>query len=245
MSAKSAPGDDFPADATPASQAEREEALSRLDKAIKAHGGAAELEKMQTMKISMEGTLDNIYAEHELKIRFPEHLRLTATLTIGTEKQIIGLGLQPNRVWKTAKGMREDITEPAQIADFRNEQYRFWLTTLKPLKDDKFILRPLATVIINSRATEGIKVDQKGRPTVGLYFDTQSNLLVRMVIPRWQEAGQIKRRIIAYPEYERSHDLMLPKVWSDTRDDRQFAYWAKVTYEFPKQFDDKTFEPPE
>lgn len=241
-------GSDTGTDLTPVSAADREKAIERLNSAIIAHGGAAALSKFQTVIYRGEGVLRvfgiDYTAEQEMQLRFPDHLRFTHTLAKDTGKDVIAGAVRPSGAW-IARGELTELREPEQIEDLRNELYLLRVRTLSPLKNEEFVLRPIAQIeIINKKPAEGIRIDHKGRPSIGLYFDSQSHLLVRMVAPAWREAGSIQRREIDFFDFSQTDGLMLPKVQSDRRDGRDYAYWKDTTYRFPAKIDDSAFEKP-
>ena len=64
----------------------------------------------------------------------------------------------------------------------RNEVYKLWVYTLTPLLTEKgFTLKPVAGVKVDGNDTAGVEVGHKDRPTVTLYFDAKTHLLVKSV----------------------------------------------------------------
>ena len=180
-------------------------------------------------------------ADQELAIAVPSIFRLSITLTIDTERRP-GPALRPMQ--GPSKGVQEDVRIPDRIEEVRNELYILWVGTLSPLKNEEFVLRPLPLEVFYKKPAEGILVSRKGRPNIGLYFDSESHLLVRMVAPVWREAGSVQRREIEFREHKPTDGLMLPTIQIDRRDGRQYAYWMNTTYQFPEKIDDSVFEKP-
>src|SRR5262245_53457142 len=241
-------GPDNIADLPPPTPAEREKALERLTGAIAAHGGAPQLAKFKNLICRAEGVLEMYgldgQAEQELQLRFPDRFRFALTLATDAGKDVIVGAVRPSGAWLAAKGEQNEVRVPEQIDDLRNELYLLWVRTLLPLKNEDYVLRPLPVEILNKKPAEGIRVDRTGRPSIGLYFDSESHLLVRMVVPRWREAGSVQRRELDFHDHSQVDGLMLPTIQIDKRDGRQKAYWKQMTYRFPEKIDDSVFEKP-
>src|SRR5262249_31010971 len=54
-----------------------------------------------------------------------------------------------------------------------------WVATLVPLKDKSYTLSTLGETKVGDRPALGVRVSSKGRRDVNLYFDKDTNLLVK------------------------------------------------------------------
>jgi len=158
---------------------EAAEARAILDKAIKAHGGAEKLAKLSLVTRKERGKYyglgDALPYTANSTIQLPDKLRL----------EVVGIYLavlDGDKGWVHANGETKDMTKE-QLAGTKIERYVDLVTTLVPLKEKEFKIEKLPTVKVNDQPAVGVKVTRKDRPTVSLYFDEKTGLLVKT---RWR-----------------------------------------------------------
>ena len=161
------------------------DARALVDKAIKAHGGAATLGKFKGGAVTFSGTF------HGMGMKVP----MTGTIsTFGDDKlkadieveadgqkfRVINV-LAGNKGWtKLGPTDTKDMSKD-EVSQGRNEQHAGYLASLTPLvgASKGYTLAPAGEMLVNDKAALGVKVSAKGRRDVTLYFDKATNLLVR------------------------------------------------------------------
>jgi hypothetical protein len=120
----------------------------------------------------------------------------------------IGQGIQ--------KLKKEDMDE------LRREAYWRWVTTLVPLGDKGFKLEPLGELTVNDVPTVGLKVHRKGEPTIDLYFEKATGVLVKSAHPV-REGGKEVIQESVWSAFEMQDGLRRPTRVSLTRDGNMYA----------------------
>lgn len=241
---KSNPESDL--DKSPPTPEQSKLAMDRLDKAIAAHGGPVRLQKMRRHIQLRKGKLltgrfGEVDSEQDLRMQFPDHVRLSVRGFTPEGKQDIMLVLNGNTGWmKDGSGVRELTAEVAR--DVNDELHYFWLVTLLPLKDAEYTLRPIDGVPVFSQPTVGIRVTANGRQPLNLFFDEKTNLLVG-TSGQLRSAGVLQRHEVTYTDFKSFDDLKLASRVVDMRDG---ARWQNCTveYKFVKEFDAAEFSEP-
>ncbi len=215
--------------------------LKILDKAVTAHGGAKNLEKLGILVQSIKGTLRDMPAEQELKIRQPDSVRLTIIQTTPMGPATMRLGLRKDKGWYSQQGLVKEMNDE-EIADVSGELNLRKVLTLFPLRDSEFQLKPVPGVDVEGRKTVGIRVLHKLWPAVNLYFDAKTSLLARSA--GWfREANRVMMREITFSEYKPFDAVQLPTRFYETRNGSDFQK-ATVEYSFPTKIDDGEFDKP-
>jgi hypothetical protein len=225
---------------------DRDTALAVLDQAVGAHGGEANLVKVQTAVRSSRGLSATFGKEvpftEELILQLPDRFRLTVELG-GAQKGRILQVVNRDKGWQSTGGAVSAM--PAErIEELREEAYLLWLATLAPLrKEADFELAPLAESKINDRAAAGIRVKSKGHEDVRLYFDKETHLLVKLA-RRGKEAGQPFEQEFLYGEPKEFDGVRLPTRITEMRDGKRYALWTDVSWKFLRSPDESTFSKP-
>lgn len=160
------------------------EARALVDKAIKAHGGAANLSKFKGGSVTFTGTF------HGMGMKVPMtgtiytfgDDRLKADLEIDADGQKFKVVqvLAVNKGWMKLGTDTKDMSKD-ELAEARNEQHAGYVAALTPLAAAAkgYTLAPAGEMLVNDKAALGVKVSAKGRRDVTLYFDKTTSLLVR------------------------------------------------------------------
>src|SRR5262245_11460377 len=232
---------------------EKKIALERLDKAIAAHGGPVQLRKLETHVEYWKGMiLTNSFgfipAELELKLQLPDRLRLK--VDANAHKQHIMIAIDRANAWMAEAENSKEVLKMAQDVPVRvfqsltEELHYRRIMTLVPLRENEFIIRPLDDkAIVNGKPTTAIRIGSKGHSSVNLYFDAESNLLVRSYHPVWIEDGRVQVRDVVLIDHKAFDGVKLPTKIVDKRDG---VSWNDCTaeYKFPKEIDAKEFARP-
>ena len=227
--------------------ADREAALTVIDRAVKAHGGAAPLVRSQTAVRTARGTLHVLAKEvafsEELTLQLPERLRSRLEVGEGAQKGQIVQVVNGDKGWLLSGGTVQEIGKE-RLGELREEAYLLWLTTLLPLQKDQTLeLTPLPESKLNDQTVNGVKVASKGHADVKLYFDSKSGLLVKSE-RRLEEGGVAFDQEYLYSDHKDSDGGKLPTRITEQRNGSKFAEWSEISYVFPRQPDETQFGKP-
>lgn len=168
--------------AVPAFAADDEQKAAReiLDKAIKAMGGAEPVGKMKSLtwkakaKISIneaEVTTDEDWSAKNL-----DRYRIDVNLTIGGNNVTGSLVINGDKGWSKANDKTNEL--PKGLATgFQNIFRAGRLIHLLPqAKEKPYTLSPLGELKVGDKETLGVRISEKDRPDVSIYFDKKTGL---------------------------------------------------------------------
>jgi hypothetical protein len=166
---------------------------SLVDKAVQAQGGRARLEKLPAVTTKSKGTFHGLGAAvsftGEFAFQGPDRSKFDIEAEAGGQKFRLVVVLAGNKGWIKLNDDTEE-QDKDDLAEAQEEAYAEWVATLVPLKDNKFRLAPLGEVGVDGRPALGVKVSREGHRDVDLYFDRQTNLLVKTQAPVKDDDGQ-------------------------------------------------------
>jgi hypothetical protein len=219
------------------------EARRRADRAIAAHGGAANLIKTRNMHVTTKGIFhsqgSDAICQEEWHLQFPERARMRVDFL--ATKQTIHQILNGKDGWSMSLGIVTQLTD-TQLSAARNEVYLLDIAYGLGLKEKQIALRPIDEIKVDEKPLFGIQVSAKDMPTLNLYFDKQSSLLTR-ISSRWTEAFVTFTREISFSGHRDFGGVVLPTKKLETRSNGKFLEWTQAEYSFPPRFEDAIFRP--
>jgi hypothetical protein len=223
---------------------EREDALAILEPAIKAHGGADDLTRAQNHTRTARGNMvlvgkDAPFTE-EITLALPDRFR--HSLEIGPMKTRIVVVVDRTKGWQLTGGMAQDL-DRIRLEELLDEMYIFWLTTLVPLKQDRFQLAPLPEIKVNGNAAVGIKVSSRGRGDIKMYFDKGTNLLVKLE-RRARDQGVYANKEYFYSEHKFTDGVKWPTKIVETINGNRSVEISAATNRVLRSVEDATFGKP-
>jgi hypothetical protein len=191
---------------TAAQGGDREKALEVIDKAIKAHGGADALNKMQMRSRTGRG----VVPRGEIRITTDETVQLPnrCRVVLQLERSRIVLVLNGDKGWKQQGNETKELAK-SQLQERQEELYVWWLMTLTPLLKDEFQLRPLADAKVNGEDAAVVQVARKDSPNGRLFFDKKSGLLVK-IARRAEVSGLAVNKEYFYSEHKAFNGVKMP-----------------------------------
>jgi hypothetical protein len=153
-----------------------------VDKAIKASGSEEKLSKLRAATIKIKGTVHHLDMDipftGEIITQGPDQSRVVIQAKINAQNFTITEVLNRDKGWKKDDNGTQDMTadELKEAQEGANES---WVATLVPLKDKAYTLSTLGETKVGDRPALGVRVSSKGRRDVNLYFDKDTNLLVK------------------------------------------------------------------
>ncbi|HMF20498.1 MAG TPA: hypothetical protein VKE98_25030 [Gemmataceae bacterium] len=153
-----------------------------VKKAIKAHGGAANLAKQKSVHVKATGTLDfmnKLKFSTESFFQEPDKFKNVVELEINNMNIRVIQVFNGKKFWINAMDKTTELKDKKDIAELRENLYVEKLTNLVGLMDKGITLSPLGEVQINDKATIGVRASSKGHRDINLYFDKKSHMLVK------------------------------------------------------------------
>jgi hypothetical protein len=210
-----------------------------LDQAIKAHGGEQNLVKYKAATLKDKGTYYGVAEKAgqpyttETAVQGAAQLRFTIAMTVEGQSRKITMVINGAKGWRKIAGKDAVPLSKAEMSEEQAEMYAGWLTTLAPLKGEGFKLRPAGEVQVGGKPALGIHVERQGRPTVSLFFDKKSHLLVKSEFPvrDVQPDGKAAKEVIQsvfFHDYKDVQGVQEPTKIRINRDGKRFIE-AEVT----------------
>jgi hypothetical protein len=213
--------------------ATEKEARAILEKGIKAHGGAAALEKALVCKrtdtgMQSLGTRDVPFVSQVTR-SLPDRVRLQIEL----DKKInTTLVLDGNKGWQSEGGAAATGLPPSRVRELREEAYVWWLSTLIPITRKGFKLSTVDSIKIDGEPAVGIKVIHKGHADTRLYFLERNGLLAR-IDRRTAEGGVQVDKEYLYGGYKEISGLTVPTKETVKVNNRKHTEFTISNYSFP------------
>jgi hypothetical protein len=225
--------------AAPAAAGEKE-ARAILDRAIKAHGGAAALEKALVCRRTDTGTQalgpKDVSFVSQVTRSLPDRVRLQIEL----DKKInTTLVLDGRKGWQSEGGAPSTPLPAARV----REAYVWWLTTLVPLTKPEFKLTTVDRIKIDGEPAAGIRVSHKDFPVTRMYFLERNGLLAK-VERRAVKAGLSVDQEYLYSGYKEFSGLTLPTKEVVKIDNRKDSEFTISNYSFPAKLGAGAFARP-
>jgi hypothetical protein len=160
---------------------EGNESRALIDKAIKAHGGAAKLAAIKAMQLKAKG---KAYSPMEFTFTLDVSAQPPDRAKVVVDAEIMGMQIQIVNVikgkegWLSIMGKTQKLTDK-ELEDYRQQVHVDKVTTLVDLKDKSYKLSPLGEVKIGDHDAVGVQVTKKGFNDVNLYFDKKTHMLLK------------------------------------------------------------------
>jgi hypothetical protein len=158
------------------------DARKLIEKAVEAHGGQEALDKFPATATTFKGTFhgqgEGIPITGVVSVQGADKQKIEMEVEAGGMKIPIVIVLAGDKGWNK---FGKDVTEmdKDQVAEAKEQAYTGWIATLAPLKGKGFTFSTIGEAKVGDKVAVGVKVSQKGRRDVDLYFDKASGLLVR------------------------------------------------------------------
>lgn len=222
--------------------ADRDKAMAVIEQAVKAHGGAEALNKAQKRSRSGQGVAVFNNKEVPLKteetVRFPDCCRVDLKF----DRFPVVLVLNGEKGWYQPGGATQEMGKE-MLKEKREELFVWWLMTLTPLLKDDFELKLLDDAKVNGQDASVIKASRKDHPTVRLYFDKKSSLLVKMT-RRATEAGVPLTKEYLYSDHKDYDGVKWPAKELTTIGGNKLSEVKFTSYKVLDRVEDKTFDKP-
>jgi hypothetical protein len=224
-------------------RADDKEVKEVLERAIKAHGGAAVLAKSAQMKRTDTGTQAVLGKQlpftSQVVRSLPDRIRLQIEIDRSIKTLIV---LDGDKAWESQGGPA--VAQSAQrVREMREEVYVDWVTTLVPLTKPGFTLSSLPRAKVGSEPAAGIKVVRKGHADTNLYFLERNGLLVK-VERRTTVAGLAVDKEYLYSAFRDFEGLKLHTKEVVQINGKKFTEFTISDVSMPARLEPRTFAKP-
>ncbi|MHB1425232.1 MAG: hypothetical protein ACYC3I_18840 [Gemmataceae bacterium] len=212
-----------------------------IERAIKAHGGPENLEKLKASVTKIKGKIIDLDYSAENSIQLPDHLRTSAESKLGKYVQIYN----GEKGWiKLGELSRECIKE--ELPEMREQLNALQISRLTVLSDKEYKLSPLGEEKIDDRTVVGIRVEHKGYRDVNLFFDKESNLLLKMQthLKDPMRGGEEVAAETLYNDYTDVDGIMTAHKFTIKYDGKVYNEGEIIEIKYSETLDDSVFERP-
>jgi hypothetical protein len=232
-----------------ASAAVAQDSKAIVERAIVAHGGEAKLARMNKVHSVAEGTIDALPGQPPLPFvgeswRMEGNSKMVVTMRLQGQKISVTDAVHGDTKWRQLAGVTQDLSkeEAAEVDESRHVDQ---IAKLGFLKDSAIELSALPEAKISDKPAAGVVIKLKGHKDVKLYFDKETNLLVKIQHPALDLlSGKEVTEELVLSDYQDKDGLkyaMKSELWRDG----QKIMEGKVTkLEFVDKMDEKIFARP-
>ena len=209
-------------------------------RAIKAHGGD-NLEKLKGSIAKTRGKLLDLDYTSETELQLPDRLRTVAESKLGKFVQV----LNADKGWiKLGDLGRECVKE--EMDELREQLNARQISRLSVLTDSEYKLSPLGEEKIDDRTVIGVRVEHKGFRDISLYFDKETNLLVKMEtrIKDPLRGGEEIAAETLYNDYKNVDGVMTAHKVTIKWDGKVYIEDEVTEMKYSEKIDDSVFEKP-
>ncbi len=232
----------------PARADDAADARAIVEKAVKAHGGQETLDKLPATTVKFKGTFhgqgEGIPMTGEVTTLGPDKQRVEIEVEAGGQKVTILIVLAGDKAWtKLGKDLKE--LDKDEVAEMKEAAYAGWVATLAPLKDKQFKLATVGETKIGDRPALGVKVSSKGHRDVDLYFDKETNLLVKTESRVKDEGnGQEVTQEQFTSDHKEVQGIKQSRKYTVKRNGKLFMEGESTEVTLAEKLDDSTFAKP-
>jgi hypothetical protein len=222
-----------------------------IAKAIKAAGGEEKLAKFTGETFKGKGKYygmgEGIDYTGEWAVQLPDKARVKIDTTAGNMKFTFVRVVNGDKVWrKLGEEKAQLLDNKEEIAEAREELHAEWVATLIPLKNKGFQLAPLGEIKVDGKPAVGVRVSNKGRRDVNLYFDKDKGLLVKSetLIKDHDAGGKEMTQEVLYSNYKEVNGVKRPMQVVINRDGKKYIESEMTEVEPKEKIDDAVFGQP-
>ncbi len=227
----------------------QDELRTVIEKAIKAHGGEANLNKHKAGQSRSKGTVvvqgNPIEFTEEATYHLPNKFKSVQEIQVGGQSVKIMVGYDGTKAWINVNGMNVDM-KLDKLADLMKEQeYLAEIGRLTVLKDKTYELSSLGEAKVKDKPAVGMRVSSKGHKDVNLYFDKDTGLLIKIehrTVDFNTDKEVNEERIIL--EYQDKDGVKEPKKALVNRDGEKYVEAEVVEVKYLDDIDDTQFSKP-
>jgi len=229
-----------------------DEARKVIDRAIKAHGGAAKIEKFPAATFKSKGKLyamnpDGMDYTGEFAVQAPDKFRVDISVDIsGMAFKVVNV-VNGDKAWAQVMGMTQELDKEA-VAEAKESIYAGRVTSLAGLTGKGFKFEPLGEVKVGDRTAVGVRVAHKGHRDINLFFDKKTSLLLkserRAKDPSPMGGGGEFTQEEIFDDYKEVEGVQQARKLTILRDGKKFLVGETSDFKPQEKLDDSTFAKP-
>lgn len=219
-----------------------------IEKAIKAHGGEANLAKSKLSSMKGKGTVDimGISAEFTLETTtaLPDRRREEIKLEIMGQALTIVQVVNKDKAWQSTMGNVMDLADH-QLADQVDQVWHEHLATLTPLlKEAGIKTEVVGESMVDGKPAIGIKISAKGHKDLTMHFDKESGLLVKQSARGHNPQGEevdVENFMSGYKDFGGLKQATKMKIMQEGK---KFIEFEVTEFKVLDKVDDESFKRP-
>lgn len=212
-----------------------------IARAIKAHGGAENLEKFKGSIAKSQGKLLDLEYTAETSVQMPDRSRTVAQSKLGKFVQV----LNGDQGWLKFGELSKECSKE-ELAELKEQLNSTLIAHLTVLSEKEYKLSPLGEEQIDDKPAVGIRVEHKGFRDVCLYFDKATGLLVKMQsrLKDPVKGGEEINAETLYGDYKDVEGVMTAHKVTIKYDGKVYTEAAVTDVKLAEKLDESTFERP-
>ena len=238
------------AHAAPALENDQSKAEAVLDRAIRACGGEKEIGKLQVVVKLTSATMPpgggkSLGIEYEISWQSPERIRTEYHTNAGAANRTYIRVFDGEKTWISSNGTVRELPKSG-ATPYGPERYVAFGADLIAFKGKNYKLTALGKVKLDDQEVIGVKIAHEGDPDFTLYFDKDTNLLVKRVVtvPPPTPAAKETEIEVRYEDYKEAGKIKYASKVSIIRAGRTTE--MNVTeFKLVEKLDDSLFKKPE
>ena len=223
------------------------EAKKVIDKAIAAHGGEAELKKLNDSSSKIKGTIHvmglDIAFTGDVFGSGEDRARVELELEIMNQKVSMVNVVNKDKGWLKFGGDTKELSKE-QIDEAKEQAHSTNVATLLPLKDKAYKVTLVGDEKVGDKDVTVIRVSKKDRRDVTLYIDKKTHLLIKQQTRVKDDmSGQEMDEERFFTDYNEK-GLRQPMKMTIKRDGKPYMEAEMSDLKTDEKFADSTFEKP-
>jgi hypothetical protein len=225
-----------------------EKPVAVIQRAVKAHGGEANLKKFKAGHTKADGIIAlgaGVPFTQEAFYELPSRMKEIQVLEANGQKRVVTIVLDGDHGWLSANGQTVPLSETV-LGELREAIHLIQVNRLVSLLEDKrFRLSPLQDAQVEGAAAYGLRVSTTGRRDTDLYFSKETGLLIK-VERRMRDLGTMKEFTEArvYSEFLDANGIRIPRKTVVFRDGKEFMRAQVAEVAFLESLDQRVFSKP-
>jgi len=226
------------------------EARAIIDRAIKAHGGAANLSKFEVSTFTLRGKCYALGAEGadftaRWVVQGLDKLREEDDVSaVGRKLHVVGV-VNGNEGW-VQMGITTRPMDKQGLAERKEGLYHDCVARLACLTSGKFRLAPLGESKVGGRDAVGVRVSHPGHRDISMFFDKKSGLLLETSRRAKDPTGGKKEftEEIFFGGYKKVEGALQAQTFLILRDGKKFVEARCTDMRSHAKLDDTAFARP-
>jgi hypothetical protein len=218
-------------------------------KAIKAHGGEANLKKAKAATVKANGVLDFMNGTKfttETCAQHPDKFKNVIGIEVNNMNLTITQVYDGKSFWINVAGQTMEFKDAKDLAELKENLYLEKLGDLVSLSEKGIELSPLGEVKVDNQDCVGVRASSKGHRDLNLFFAKKSGLLLKTEarvydLQTKQEVGQEK----IYSDYKDEGGIMTPRQVVVNQDGKRHVTVEVTSVKYSDRHDDSIFAKPE